>query len=90
MALITCPKCGKRFSEHAEKCPQCGMSKGEALLLIQKQDEEAIREAEEQERIRKERAEKEAVEADKRMELWITVISVLAISIIFCIGLIFF
>lgn len=55
MALIACPKCGKQFSDRATACPQCGISKGESLLLIQKQDEEAIREAEEQERIRKER-----------------------------------
>ena len=24
MALITCSQCGKSYSEHAEKCPQCG------------------------------------------------------------------
>ena len=24
MALITCPICGKQFSEHAKACPQCG------------------------------------------------------------------
>ena len=39
MALITCPKCGKQFSEHAKACPQCGISKDEALLLIQKREE---------------------------------------------------
>ena len=33
MALITCPKCGKQFSEHAEKCPQCGITKIEALKI---------------------------------------------------------
>ena len=25
MALIQCPECGKRFSEHAPACPDCGM-----------------------------------------------------------------
>ncbi len=78
MALITCPKCGKQFSEHAKACPQCGISKDEALLLIHKRDEEnrlakeleaAERERQrqeyfaEQERIRKEREAKEAEEA---------------------------
>ena len=33
MALITCPKCGKQFSDRAEKCPQCGVSE-EALHQI--------------------------------------------------------
>ena len=83
MALITCPKCGKQFSEHAKACPQCGISKGEVLLLIQKREEEirlanereaAERERQrqeylaEQERIRKEREAKEAEEARIRAE----------------------
>ena len=83
MALITCPKCGKRFSEHALACPQCGISKGEALVLIEKNAEEmrlaAEREAAErerqqqeyyaeQERLRQERLAKEAEEARIRAE----------------------
>ena len=83
MALIKCPKCGKQFSEHANSCPQCGISKGEALSLIAKQEEEirlaAEREAAErerqrqeyfaeQERLRKEREGKEAEEARIRAE----------------------
>ena len=86
MALIECPKCGKMFSEHAHACPQCGLSKGEVLALIEKREEEirlaAQRKAaelerqrrEEQERLRKEREEKEAEEAriraEKRAEWW--------------------
>lgn len=78
MALITCPKCGKQFSEHAKACPQCGISIEEALLLIQKREEEsrlaAEREAAERERIRKEREAKEAEEAriraEQRAEWW--------------------
>jgi hypothetical protein len=83
MALITCPKCGKQFSEHALACPQCGISKGEALVLIEKNAEEmrlaAEREAAErerqqqeyyaeQERLRQERLAKEAEEARIRAE----------------------
>lgn len=26
MAIITCPECGKEFSDSAEKCPNCGIS----------------------------------------------------------------
>lgn len=86
MALIECPKCGKMFSVHAQACPQCGLSKGEVLALIEKREEEirlaAQRKAaelerqrrEEQERLRKEREEKEAEEAriraEKRAEWW--------------------
>ena len=40
MALITCPKCGKHFSEHAKNCPHCGLSKGDALAIIEKREEE--------------------------------------------------
>ena len=83
MALITCPKCGKRFSEHAIACPQCGISKGEALALIGKKAEEMRLAAErdvaererqrqeylaEQERIRKEREAKAEEEARIRVE----------------------
>ena len=78
MALIICPNCGKQFSEHAKACPQCGISIEEALILIQKREEEsrlaAEREAAERERIRKEREEKEAEEAriraEQRAEWW--------------------
>lgn len=35
MALIICPKCGKQFSDRAEKCPQCGTSKEEVQRLIE-------------------------------------------------------
>lgn len=72
MALITCPKCGKQFSDRAEKCPQCGITKEEALVLIKKQQEEiriaAEREAAERERLRKEREAKEAEEAQEAAE----------------------
>ena len=83
MALIKCPKCGKEFSDRAACCPQCGISKGEALLIIQKREEEirlanereaAERERQrqeyfaEQERIRKEREAKEEEEARIRAE----------------------
>lgn len=34
MALIKCPKCGKEFSEHANACPQCGMSINEIRPII--------------------------------------------------------
>ena len=78
MALITCPKCGKQFSEHAKACPQCGITKEEALELIKKQEEDARllaeREAAERERLRKEReakeAEEERIRAEKRAEWW--------------------
>ena len=40
MALITCPKCGKQFSEHAKACPQCGTSKEEVQRLIKEQAEQ--------------------------------------------------
>ena len=44
MALITCPKCGKRFSEHALACPQCGATKQEIERLV---EEQKAKEAEE-------------------------------------------
>ena len=47
MALITCPKCGKRFSEHANACPQCGMSINE----VQSIKEASVKRAELQDRI---------------------------------------
>lgn len=28
MALITCPDCGKEYSDRASACPQCGYSSG--------------------------------------------------------------
>ena len=40
MALIICPKCGKQFSDRAEKCPQCGTSKEEIQLLIKEKEAE--------------------------------------------------
>lgn len=78
MALITCPECGKQFSDRAEKCPQCGITKENAVTLI-KTREAAARiaaqhEAAERERIRKEREAKEAEEAriraERRAEWW--------------------
>lgn len=96
MALITCPKCGKQFSEHAKACPQCGISIEEALLLIQKREEEsrlaAEREAAERERIRKEREAKEAEEAriraEKRAEWWAANKKKVGIEILILIGII--
>lgn len=35
MALITCPECGKRFSEFAENCPQCGFPTSEIPTSIE-------------------------------------------------------
>lgn len=34
MALITCPECGKSFSDRAAHCPQCGIPTSEALKTI--------------------------------------------------------
>lgn len=72
MALITCPKCGKQFSDRADKCPQCGITKEDAVVLLKKQEEEirlaAEREAAERERLRKEREAREAEEARIRAE----------------------
>lgn len=34
MALITCPECGKVFSDRAAHCPQCGLPTSEALKDI--------------------------------------------------------
>lgn len=34
MALITCPECGKSFSDRAAHCPQCGIPTSEALKAI--------------------------------------------------------
>ena len=73
MALITCPRCGRRISDRAEKCPTCGISKEEILRLI---EEQTAREAAEQERLRKEREAKEAedarIKAERRAEWWRT------------------
>ena len=67
MALIKCPKCGKEFSDRAEKCPQCGISKDDAVVFMKKQAEvvrlEAERKAAERVRLRKEREAKEVEEA---------------------------
>ena len=83
MALIKCPKCGKQISEHAERCPHCGISKEDARLLIKQKERAAQiaaeREAAERERqrqeylakqesLRKEREAKEAEEARIRAE----------------------
>lgn len=67
MALITCPKCGKQFSDRAAKCPQCGISQEEVQRLI---EEKKAQEAAEQERLRKEREAKEAEEKQLRAEWW--------------------
>ena len=36
MALLPCPECGKRISEHAKHCPRCGYEppRGEGLRRI--------------------------------------------------------
>lgn len=77
MALIICPKCGKQFSDRADKCPQCGITKEDAVVLLKKQEEirlAAEREAAERERLRKEQEAKEAEEdrirAEQRAEWW--------------------
>lgn len=45
MALISCPECGKKVSEHAESCPECGNpiaaakeSKGSGTILVTQQE----------------------------------------------------
>lgn len=75
MALITCPKCGKEFSNRAQACPQCGIPTDEALLLIQKQEVEKriahAREVAERERQHQEfLAEQERIRTEKRAEWW--------------------
>ena len=71
MALIICPKCGKKISEHAEKCPMCGTYKNDFQHI---REEKKAMEAAERERLRKEREAKEAEEAriraEKRAEWW--------------------
>ena len=71
MALIICPKCGKQFSDRAEKCPQCGLSKEEVQRLI---SEKEAQEAAERERLRQVKEAKEAEEArilaEKRAAWW--------------------
>ena len=85
MALIICPKCGKQFSDRAEKCPQCGTSQKEVQRLLAEKEAEEAAERErlrqeleaqkaEEERLRKEREAKEAEEAriraEQRAEWW--------------------
>lgn len=43
MALIRCPKCGKMFSEHAQVCPQCGMSYIEIIKKAGQETNESIK-----------------------------------------------
>lgn len=39
MALIKCPKCGRQFSTHANKCPHCGCTSEEVrFLLVEQRD----------------------------------------------------
>ena len=104
MALIICPKCGKKFSKLANACPQCGTSIEEALRLIKEKSEQKAsererlrKEADEQERLRKEREEKEAEEAriraEKRAEWWkknkkIVLITLAIIALVLGIGIV--
>lgn len=37
MALIRCPECRKKISEHATNCPHCGFSFKQEDLVIYKQ-----------------------------------------------------
>ena len=71
MALIKCPKCGKDFSDRAQACPHCGISKEEVARLIAEQE---AAEAAERERLRQERlveeAKEERIRAEKRAEWW--------------------
>lgn len=71
MALIKCPKCGKDFSDRAQACPHCGISKEEVARLIA---EKEAAEAAERERLRQERlveeAKEERIRAEKRAEWW--------------------
>jgi len=46
MALIKCPNCGKQYSEHAEKCPQCGLTLKEANDKVEEKREEKRERAE--------------------------------------------
>lgn len=39
MALIKCPECGKKFSEHADFCPNCGYKCSKELYEALKKDE---------------------------------------------------
>ncbi len=79
MALITCPKCGKQFSEHAKACPECGLSMDEAFLLIQEREEE-LRMADEQEaRVRTEKRAAWWVENKKKVGILILVIAIIGI-----------
>lgn len=62
MALIKCPECGKEFSEHAAKCPQCGIPV-EVIHHINK--EKAQREEEEKQRLLAEQKEKQRIVAQE-------------------------
>lgn len=63
MALIICPKCGKKISEHAEKCPMCGTYKNDFQHI---REEKKAMEAAEQERLRIEReTEKKRIRLEK-------------------------
>lgn len=44
MALIICPKCGKKVSDKAEKCPHCGCLKDELLESAKPVEEKEIQE----------------------------------------------
>ena len=103
MALIRCPKCGKSFSEYASKCPQCGITIEDALLLQKKQTEELWlkreKEAAERERIRLEeeaqKAEKERVKAEKRKEWWVKndtkiIVSIIILMVLLVTGIIIY
>lgn len=57
MALITCPKCGNIFSEHAAQCPQCGLATHEIDAYNEQLRKEEEAKLAEKERIRKEREE---------------------------------
>lgn len=38
MALITCPECGKEFSEFADKCPNCGYPNKKDVAPVEQQE----------------------------------------------------
>lgn len=50
MALLKCPECGKQFSEHAQKCPHCGMPTDDVIRVNRELEEKARREEEERQR----------------------------------------
>ena len=69
--FITCPKCGTKFREREEKCPNCNTSKEEIQRFIK---EKEAADAAERERQRKEAeakaAEEARIRAEKRAEWW--------------------